>query len=427
MSESDGPISRTFARTRDWAEARRIADLLRTETAGGFLLLTAATAALLWANSPWRDSYTELRGITFGPAQLNLNLDLQHWAADGLLAIFFFVAGLELKRELVVGDLRDPKKAILPVIAAVSGVLIPTLMFLAVTSGEPQATRGWAIPAATDIAFALAALAVIGSHLPSALRAFLLTLAVVDDLIAITIIAFFYSDDFAILPLVVALMVIVGFGLVIRQRQPAWWLAVPLAIVAWGFVHESGIHATVAGVLLAATVPVRPGARGGSSLGDRIEHRVRPISAGVAVPIFAFLASGVTLVGGGLSDAVRDRAAIGVVLGLVIGKAVGVLAGTWLTVRFTRAELDDDLVWPDVVGVSLLAGIGFTVSLLIGDLAYGDSDRGNNVKTAILAGSLIAATLAAIILRRRERHYRQIAEAEARDDDEDGVPDCYQQ
>jgi Na+:H+ antiporter, NhaA family len=350
-----------------------------------------------------------------------------------LLAVFFFVAGLELKHELVVGDLRNPAKAALPVAAAACGVVVPALVFFVVAGslggGPGDVLAGWAIPTATDIAFALAVLAVLGTHLPSALRSFLLTLAVVDDLIAITIIALFYTDSLNVTSLLLALVPIAVFGFLVQRRITPWWLLLPIAALAWGLVHASGIHATVAGVVLGMLVPVRtvPRDRGGRSLASRIEHRVRPFSAGVAVPVFAFMAAGVTVVGGGLGAAFGDPAALGVMLALVVGKALGVLGGTWGFARFTRAELDDDLAWTDVVGLSLLAGIGFTVSLLIGGLAYGPgSVRDEHVKVAVLVGSLTAAVLAAVVLRLRNRVYRRIALEEQRDEDGDGVPDCFE-
>jgi Na+:H+ antiporter, NhaA family len=420
------PIRRLLTRTSTWAEAQQVADALRAETVGGVLLLVAATTALLWANSPWRAAYAATRETTLGPTALHLDLTLAQWAADGLLAVFFFVAGLELKRELVVGDLRDPARAVLPVVAALAGVLVPAATYLALTLDAGPAARGWAVPTATDIAFALAALAVIGSHLPSALRSFLLTLAVVDDLVAITIIAVFYTADLAPVPLLLAGISLAVFGALIRWRAYRW-LAVAPALLTWGLVHASGVHATVAGVLLALTVPVRSRDGQGASVAQHLEHRIRPFSAAVAVPLFALTAAGVSLVGGGLGAALSDPASVAVVVALVCGKPIGVLGATWATARFTRAELDEDLAWADVLGVSLLAGIGFTVSLLIGELAFGaGSPRDQHVKAAVLAGSLLSALLAAVVLRRRERHYRRIAQDESRDDDGDGVPDVYQ-
>jgi NhaA family Na+:H+ antiporter len=417
-----------------WPEDSRIADLLRKETVGGALLVVATLVALVWANSPYGDSYVALRDVTVGPSALHLDLSLGTWAADGLLAIFFFVVGLELKREFVAGDLRDPRRAALPILAAVGGMLVPALLFVAVnlTTGG-GALRGWAIPTATDIAFALAVLAVIGTHLPTALRTFLLTLAVVDDLFAVAIIAGFYTTDLSWSPLLAALVPLGLFALAVQRRINAWWLLLPLAIATWVLWHASGVHATVAGVLLGFAVPVtRSAAAGGPEAGpglaEHFEHRFRPLSAGVAVPVFAFFACGVSVGGfSGLADALTDRVALGIVIGLVAGKFVGVFATTWLVARFTRAALDSGLRWVDVAGLAVLAGIGFTVSLLIGELAYGpESVRDEHVKVGVLTGSLLAAALASVVLRSRNRSYRRLREEEEVDADADGVPDVYE-
>ncbi|MFG1673499.1 Na+/H+ antiporter NhaA [Micromonospora sp. NPDC049282] len=422
--------SRLLAR-RSWPEARFLADVLRTETVGGGLLLLGAVLALVWANSLWRSAYAGLGDWVPWPggAALHLDLDLATWAADGLLAIFFFVVGLELKREFVAGDLRDPRRAALPVVAAVGGMVAPALIYLAVTASAGGAgMRGWAIPTATDIAFALAVLAVIGSYLPQGLRAFLLTLAVVDDLLAITIIAVFYTADFRPLPLLGALLPIAVFALLVQQRRTWWWALIPLAASAWVLVHASGVHATVAGVLLGFTVPVLAGRNGEPGLAERLEHRWRPISAGLAVPVFAFFAAGVSLVDVDLGEVARDPVVLGVAGGLVLGKVIGVFGSTFLLARFTRAELDEEITWADLAGLALLAGIGFTVSLLIGELAFGPgSPEDARVKAAVLAGSLISAGLAAVVLLRRNRVHRRISERESRDDDGDGIPDVYQE
>ncbi len=402
------PVRRLFAAVAH-RDAAYVAGVLRTETVGGALLLLAAVIALIWANSPWHEAYTTLLGTTIGPAALHLDLDIAHWAADGLLAIFFFVAGAELKRELVEGDLRDPAQAVLPVAAAVAGVVVPAGLFLLVTAGDPALRAGWAIPVATDIAFALAVLAVLGTHLPTALRTFLLTLAVVDDLIAILIIAVVYTSSVSLPALLGALIPLAAFGWLARRRILHWWLLVPLALITWGLVHASGVHATVAGVLLAFALPVR--ARPGEEHGvcEQLEHRVRPVSAAVAVPLFALTAAGVRIVGGGLAEVLEGPLFPGIVLGLVVGKAVGVLAGTWLVARFTRASLDESLTWGDIVGVSFLAGVGFTVSLLIGELAFaGNAEQTATVQAAVLTGSLLAAGVAAIVLVRRNAHYREL-------------------
>jgi NhaA family Na+:H+ antiporter len=311
-------------------------------------------------------------------------------------------------------------------------VAVPALLFVGtamVAGGEGDVFRGWAIPTATDIAFALAVLAVIATHLPSALRSFLLTLAVVDDLIAITIIAIFYTSGVQVLFLLLAVLPLGLWWWFLRRgwTNPGL-LAVP-ALVAWGLVHSSGVHATVAGVLLGLLVPVskrQEHAPDQQSLAERIEHGLRPWSAGFAVPVFAFFAAGVTIGPGGLSATFSDPAALGVVVGLVVGKCVGVFGGTYLFARFTKASLDDDLAWADVLGLSLLAGVGFTVSLLIGELAFGlGSERDDHVRLGILVGSVLAALLAAVVLRLRNRHYRRIEADETRDDDADGVPDVY--
>jgi NhaA family Na+:H+ antiporter len=416
-----------------WPETQRIAGVLRRETVGGALLLVAAAIALVWANSPWSAAYETLRDTRVGPAALHLDLTLGTWAADGLLAIFFFVAGLELKREFVAGDLREPRRAALPVAAAVGGMAVPALLFVLFNLGGPEgALRGWAIPSATDIAFALAVLAVISTHLPSGLRTFLLTLAVVDDLLAIVVIAIFYTDELSIGFLALSLAPLAVFGLLVQRRVRSWWLLLPLAALTWVFMHESGVHATVAGVLLAFTVPVvRSDAAGGPDAGpglaEHFEHLLRPLSAGVAVPVFAFFSAGVAVGGlSGLGESLGDSIAIGIVVGLVVGKAVGITAATWLVSRFTRAQLDESLGWPDVVGLSLLGGIGFTVSLLITELAYGaGSESYDHAKVGILAGTLAAALLATVLLRLRNRRYKRISAAERRDVDADGVPDAW--
>ncbi|MDQ3988624.1 MAG: Na+/H+ antiporter NhaA, partial [Actinomycetota bacterium] len=222
MGTPTGPVTRLFGRG-SWPEVRRIGDILRTETVGGVLLVGAAVLALVWANSPWSEAYGALSGLQVGPAALHLDLTLAQWAADGLLAIFFFVAGLELKREFVAGDLRDPRHAALPVAAAVGGMAVPALIYLAVNAGSGDgALAGWAIPTATDIAFALAVLAVIGTHLPTALRTFLLTLAVVDDVLAIVIIAVFYTSSLQLLPLTLALIPLGVFALLVQRRVQSW-------------------------------------------------------------------------------------------------------------------------------------------------------------------------------------------------------------
>ena len=429
MSKHPTPL---FSRG-SFLESSRIAQVLRAEATGGFLLIAGAVLAIVWANTPLREAYFDLRDVRVGPEALHLDLTLATWAADGLLAIFFFVVGLELKREFVAGDLRDPRRAALPIVAAVGGMVVPALIYVAVNLAGDGDLTGWAIPTATDIAFAVAILAVISTHLPTGLRTFLLTLAVVDDLLAISVIAIFYTDHLQPLYLLASLVPIGLFALLVQRRVRSPWLLVPLAVVAWALMHESGIHATVAGVLLGFTVPVlRSQAAGGPDAGpglaEHFEHLVRPISAGVAVPVFAFFAAGV-YVGGwdGLTSALSDPIALGVVAGLVVGKTVGIAGSAWLLATFTRADLDEELSWVDVVGMAMLAGIGFTVSLLIGELAFGGGTvADDHVKVGVLVGSLAATVLASVLLRSRNRAYRRIAEIESIDADQDGVPDVYQ-
>jgi NhaA family Na+:H+ antiporter len=406
-----------------------VADALRTETVGGVLLLVAAVAALAWANIPaLHDSYESVSHFHLGPESLGLNLSIEHWAADGLLAVFFFVAGIELKRELVAGDLRDPRAAVLPVVAALCGMAVPALVYTLTNVTGGGSFDGWAVPTATDIAFALAVLAVIGTSLPSALRAFLLTLAVVDDLFAILIIAVFFTETIDLAALGGAVVGLAVFWLLLRKGVRGWYVYIPLALVIWALMYNSGVHATIAGVAMGLMLRCHRHEGEAHSPGERIEHRVRPLSAGLAVPLFALFSAGVAISGGALGDVFTRPETLGVVLGLVVGKAVGIFGGTWLTARFTRASLSDDLAWADVFAVATLAGIGFTVSLLIGELAFeGDATLTDEAKAAVLTGSLIAALLASVLLKMRNAKYRKLCEAEERDDDLDGIPDIYEE
>ncbi|MFH8513657.1 Na+/H+ antiporter NhaA [Streptomyces gelaticus] len=421
------PSRRTFLGRLSLPERNYLANALRTETVGGVILLVAAIAALVWANA-FGSSYASISDFHFGPESLGLNLSVAHWAADGLLAIFFFVAGVELKRELVAGELRDPKAAALPVVAALCGMAVPALVYTLVNVVGGGSTDGWAVPTATDIAFALAVLAVIGTSLPNALRAFLLTLAVVDDLFAILIIAVFFTERINFMALAGAVIGLAVFWLLLRRNVRGWYIYVPLAVVIWGLMYNSGIHATIAGVAMGLMLRCTRREGESHSPGEHIEHLVRPLSAGLAVPLFALFSAGVSLSGGALADVFIRPETLGVVLGLVVGKTVGIFGGTWLATRFTKAELNKDLAWADVFAVATLAGIGFTVSLLIDELAFvGDEDMINRVKAAVLLGSLTAAVLAAVLLKLRVRRYQALYEAEELDEDEDGVPDIYEQ
>jgi Na+:H+ antiporter, NhaA family len=396
-------------------ELRVVADALRTETVGGALLLAATALALVLANTGAHSWYEHLRHIAIGPSVLLLHLSLEEWAADGLLAIFFFLAGLELKRELVVGEMRHISAALVPVAAAVGGMIVPALIYLAINLGHPT-VRGWAIPTATDLAFALAVLAVTGRFLPAALRAFLLTLAVVDDIGAIIVIAVAYTSSIRLLPLAAGAALLVVFWLLQRSKLTSGLITIPLAIVIWALVHASGVHATVAGVALGLLVPVRPVGQEDSPA-ERLEHQIRPVSAGLAVPAFALLSAGLTISASSLSRVVTGRIGIGVLAGLIVGKSLGVFGGAYLTARFTRARLSPELTWGDVFAVSVLSGIGFTVSLLISDLAFGsDSGQAALAKTAVLMASVLASLLACGLLMARNAHYRRLRAEEIGDE-----------
>ncbi|MFG6402686.1 Na+/H+ antiporter NhaA [Microbacterium sp. P04] len=439
MSHAPSPPGR-FPQWSGPAETGRITTLLRKEAVGGILLVVAAAIAIVWANSPAADAYFALRDFRIGYEPWHLDLTLGTWAADGLLAVFFFLVGLELKREVVSGDLRRFGTAIVPITAAFGGVLVPALIYTAIVWQEPSLRTGWAIPTATDIAFAVAVLALVGSHLPSPLRVFLLTLAVVDDLIAIFIIAVFYTAEIEFVPLLISVGIIAVYGLLAQRYRAlfrdrafaAWLILLPLGFAAWAFLHASGVHATIAGVALAFTIPVRPGRKdprpaGAPGLAEEFEHRFRPLSAGIAVPVFAFFAAGVA-VGGvdGIVLAATDPVTIGIVVGLVVGKPIGIVLSVRLLTLMTRVKLDPSLRWIDLIGVGLLAGIGFTVSLLVAELSFGaDSLHGDDAKIAIMIASLLASILASTVLITRNRQYKAIELAEQIDEDSDGTPDTH--
>ncbi|WP_175411013.1 Na+/H+ antiporter NhaA [Streptomyces sp. TRM64462] len=408
-----------------WPEQTRLARALRTETVGGLVLLVAAAVALVWANSPARDAYEAVRDARFGIPALGLDLSVAHWTADGLLTVFFLVAGIELKRELVAGQLSSAATAALPMVAALCGMAVPAAVYFvtaAVGGGGPD---GWAVPMATDIAFALAVLAVLNTHLPTALRAFLLTLAVVDDLGAILVIAVFFTGDLKPAALGGACAGLVVFGLLQRLRVRGWWWYAPLGVVVWGLTYVGGVHATVAGVAMGLLLRARPDRARGEERppGERAAHVLRPFSAGVAVPLFALFAAGVSVSPRVLGEVFTGPEPLGVVLGLVVGKTVGVLGGTYLAARFTRARLDPALAWADVFALAVLSGIGFTVALLIGEASFADPVDAGRVKAAVLVGSLLAAAVAGLLIKRRNVVYRRLWEAEHAD--ADGIPDMY--
>lgn len=424
-----------------YREYTRIEKVLTTNSMAGMLLIAATAVALILANSGAADAYFGLRDAHVGVdlPWLHLRLTVGHWAADGLLAVFFFLVGLELKREIVVGDLRDPGKALVPVAAAFGGVAVPALIFTLINiSGTDGELAGWAIPAATDIAFAVAVLAIIGTHLPAALRTFLLTLAVVDDLIAIVIIAMFYSTDLRLQYLAMAIVPLALYWLFANKFEhwfkkhytAAWLLLLPLGVLTWALFYNSGIHATIAGVALAFLVPVHAKSKYGSdySLAETLEHRFSPLSTIVCVPVFAFFSAGVAVGGwSGLVESWSSTVTLGVVAGLVVGKIIGITGTTWLITRLKHAHLDPDVQWVDLLGVAAIAGIGFTVSLLISELSFpGTSPHQDEAKVGVLTASLLATLVGAAILAPRNSHYRRIEEKEHVDTDHDGVPDVFQ-
>ncbi|MEY3447949.1 MAG: hypothetical protein RLZZ14_473 [Actinomycetota bacterium] len=400
---SQGPEGHdAFERIDTPSERRWLGRVLRDETFGGAILLIAATLALIIANSPWGDWYGNFRSFTIEISSLDISMTIAKWASDAFLAIFFFVAGLELKHEFVHGSLAKPRQALVPIVAAISGMVVPAAIYLSLVRGYSGAANGWAMPVATDIAFALAVLAVAGRGLPTELRAFLLALAVVDDLGAITIIALFYTDELKINFLIASVILLLGYGVLQRIRFTRWFVMIPLALIIWWCTYQSGIHATVAGVAVAllTSVHARNARRSPAEIS---EERVRPLSVAIAVPFFAFTAAGVDLRTIGI-DALENEIAFAVIAGLVIGKPLGVMASTYLLTKVTKARLNENLRWGDLFSVSLLAGIGFTVSLLIAKLSFGEESIELAAgKVGILLGSLISAILAIFFLRFQKR------------------------
>ncbi|MHA6619522.1 Na+/H+ antiporter NhaA [Pseudonocardia sp. DLS-67] len=381
------------------------ARFLRTETVGGMVLLVATAVALVWANSPWSDAYQALRDTAVGPAALHLDLTLGQWATDGMLALFFFVVGLELKRELVIGELSTRSQALLPVAAAFGGMVVPALLALLVGRGAPGMDQAWAIPVATDIAFALAVLALAGTALPVTARIFLLALAVVDDLGAILLIAVLFSVGLNLEALVAAAAFALLYWWLQRRRVTTAWLYVPVALATWIAVHEAGVHATLAGVLLGVLTRVRadPGEQEAPAI--RLEHRLQPWSAGLCVPLFALFAAGVPVGAEALRSVVAEPVAQAVAAGLLLGKVVGIFGASYLMVILTPASRPAGLSWRDVLAVSLLGGVGFTVSLLLTELSLAGPEV-DTAKASVLLSSAAAALIAAAVLAVRSRVHR---------------------
>ncbi|MBF6271897.1 MULTISPECIES: Na+/H+ antiporter NhaA [Nocardia] len=390
-----------------------LARYLRTETVGGALLLAAAAVALLWANSPWRDGYFAMVDTTLAIPPLHLDLTLGDWTKDGLLAVFFFVAGLELKREFVVGELADRKRATLPVVAAMGGVITPAVIAFVIGWGVPGMDRGWAIPVATDIAFALAVLAMTGSRIPAGARVFLLSLAVVDDLMAIVMIAVLFTTTVVLIWLVGAAACFVGWALAQRLRIRTPLVYVPLALLSWYALHEAGIHPTLAGVICGLLTRVRPDPEEDEAPAARLEHLFQPISAGVCVPLFALFASGVPLSASVFGELFTSRLSLAIIAGLLVGKTVGIFGSSWLAIRFGIAARPVGLGNRDMSALSVLGAIGFTVSLLVAELALPDRAATELAKAAVLMTSLTASLLGSALLLRRGRAHQARRDASA--------------
>lgn len=410
-------------------------DFLATEASGAILLAGGAVAALVWANSPWSDSYVDLwnsrAAVTI--AGHTLDLDLRHWINDGLMTIFFFVVGLEIKRELTDGHLSTRRAALLPGTAALGGMIAPALVYLAIAG--TTAPRGWAIPMATDIALAVGVLAVAGSRIPSSLRAFLLGLAIVDDIGAIIIIAAVYSTGVRFGWLAAAAVGVVA-TVAVRTVGVHWtWVYVVVGCIVWFSLHEAGIHPTIAGVAMGLLAPSTPRltpelidsdqlndlsdagaahstaalAKGSVSVVEWLQHVLHPWTSYVIVPIFALANSGIEISGDGLRDAARSPITWGVFFGLLAGKPLGVVLATRAAVRAGLADNPEGSVPRQIVGIGAAAGIGFTVALFITELAFTDPADQTDAKLAILAASVLAAAISTLILatsRSRDAHGR---------------------
>ena len=393
-------LTRLSQSTLSW-----IAAVIKWETLSGVLLLVAAVAALVVANSPLAADYFALREIHVGPAALHLDLSIHAWAADFLLAIFFLVIGIELRHELTVGSLNDRSAALVPVAAAVGGMIFPAAIFVAFTTGTP-AVAGWGIPLATDIAFALAVLALVGKRLPVELRAFLLTLAVVDDLGAILIIAIFYTASVNFVSLGIAAVLLAAFAVLQARRVRALWLYIPLGLAAWAFLHDSGVHATIAGVIIGLAIRSTRTATEHHSPAERAIHVFHPLSAYIAVPVFAFMSAGVSLATTPLGSVASSPAAWGIIVGLVIGKPLGITIVAWVALTLFNGKLGDGVRWADIAAIGVVSGIGFTVSLLIAELAFADQPEALGISiAAVLIASAIAASAALVFLASRGRRH----------------------
>ena len=378
---------------------------LTKETLGGFILMAAAVAALLISNSPYAAHYTAFLNIPVSVSTGSLSIDkpLLLWVNDGLMAIFFFLVGLEIKREVLEGQLSSIDRASLPLVAAVGGMAIPALVFVFVNFNTPENLNGWAIPAATDIAFALGILALLGPSVPAVLKIFLLSIAIIDDLGAILAIAIFYTNDLSTESLAIG-----GIGLAIlfvlnrmgvRQIAPY----VLIGLIVWVGVLKSGVHATLAGVLISLMIPMRD--KAGASPLERVEHGLYPWGSFFIMPLFAFANAGVSLSGLSFGDLLAPLP-LGIALGLFVGKQLGVFSFTWLSVRSGLCRLPEGMTWHQVYGIACLTGIGFTMSLFIGTLAFDTNEQLNAVRIGVLMASVMSACVGVYVLRKSIEHLR---------------------
>ncbi|MGH8984536.1 MAG: Na+/H+ antiporter NhaA [Acidimicrobiia bacterium] len=382
-------------------------EFVSIEALGGLALLGSAIAALVWANVA-SNSYADAwhTNLTLGIGELTITEDLRGWVNDGLMAIFFFVVGLEIKRELLEGDLRDRKTAALPALAALGGMVLPAVLFLALNPGAP-ARDGWAIPVATDIAFAVGVLALLGPRCPKGLKLFLLTLAIVDDIGAILVIAVFYSNGVSGAWLGGAAATLLVFFLLQRLGIRTPFAYILPAVVLWVCMLESGVHATIAGVVLGLLAPNQEWR--GQPLIGRLERDIHPWTSFVIVPVFALANAGVDLGGGVLGDALGSRVTLGVVVGLVVGKTLGISAAVAAAVRFRLGRLPPGVRPRHIVGVAAVAGIGFTVSLFIAELSFDGTKQLADAKIGILGASVLSGLLGSLFLVRRSRRDRTVA------------------
>ena len=377
----------------------RIQEFIRLETSGGIILMIAAVLAMIIANSPLATAYDAILGtyIKVGIGSFEIAKPAILWINDGLMAIFFFLVGLEIKREVLAGELSSFDKAILPVMAAIGGMAVPGLIYAIINWGTPENLNGWAIPTATDIAFALGILALIGSRAPVALKIFLLAIAIIDDLGAIVIIAVFYTSQLSINALTISIL---GFAVAIVLNRMGIQRTAPyllVGIVMWVFVLKSGVHATLAGVLIALTIPLKS-KNEDEALLYKMEHGLHPWVAFLILPIFAFANAGVNFTGIGIDDLLQPLT-LGIAVGLFLGKQIGVFLATWIGVKSGIARLPENVTWRHVYGVACLTGVGFTMSLFIGSLAFDAADEMNAVRLGVVLGSVLSGLFGFVLLK----------------------------